>query len=152
MIPVRLDTRIGECRIAVDVPAAELRRRLAAGPSVVVTDANVRRLYGAQFPKAKVIEIDPGERAKDLKTVERIYRRFRDLEVDRSTFVWGVGGGVVCDVAGFAASTYLRGLDFGLVPTTLLAQVDAAVGGKTGSTWTATKTSSASFASPRASW
>jgi 3-dehydroquinate synthase len=129
---LRLDSPIGNCRISVGVPSAEIRRRLAAAPSVVITDANVRRLHGSLFPAAAVVEIGQGERAKELVTVERIYRRFRDLAVDRSTFVWGVGGGIVCDVAGFAASTYLRGLPFGFVPTTLLAQVDAAVGGKNG--------------------
>jgi len=129
---LRLDSRIGNCRIFFDAPAAEVRRRIASGPSVVITDPNVRRLHGSLFPTANVVEIGLGERAKELKTVERIYRRFRDLEVDRSTFVWGIGGGIVCDVAGFAASTYLRGLPFGFVPTTLLAQVDAAIGGKNG--------------------
>lgn len=132
MKTLRLDSRIGNCRISIDASAAEVRRRLESGSPVVITDTNVRRLYGSLFSKAKVIEIGLGERVKDLKTVARIYRRFRDLEVDRSTFVWGVGGGVVCDVAGFAASTYLRGLRFGFVPTTLLAQVDAAIGGKNG--------------------
>jgi 3-dehydroquinate synthase len=129
---LRLDSRIGNCRISIDASTAEVRRRLESGSSVVITDTNVRRLYGSLFSKVKVIEIGSGERAKELKTVERIYRRFREMEVDRSTFVWGVGGGVVCDVAGFAASTYLRGLRFGLIPTTLLAQIDAAIGGKNG--------------------
>jgi len=129
---LRLDTPIGNCRISIDAPASEIRRRLARDRTVVITDANVRRLHGALFGEAKVIEIGRGEGAKEMGTIERIYRRFRDLEVDRSTFVWGVGGGVVCDVAGFAASTYLRGLPFGFVPTTLLAQIDAAIGGKNG--------------------
>lgn len=132
MNALRLDSRIGNCWISFDTPTSEIRRRLARGSPIVITDKNVRRLHGRLFPKAKVIEIGQGERAKELKTVERIYRRFRDLEVDRSTFVWAVGGGIVCDVAGFAASTYLRGLPFGFVPTTLLAQVDAAIGGKNG--------------------
>lgn len=132
MRTLRLDSRIGNCRISIGLPAADVHRHLASGPSVVITDRNVRCLYGSLFPKSRVIEIGSGEPAKNLKTVERIYQRFRDMEVDRSTFVWGVGGGVVCDVAGFAASTYLRGLRFGFVPTTLLAQVDAAIGGKNG--------------------
>ena len=60
------------------------------------------------------------------------YENFMDNGVDRDTFLVGVGGGVVCDITGFAASTYLRGLRFGFVPTTLLAQADASVGGKNG--------------------
>jgi 3-dehydroquinate synthase len=146
---LRLDGPIGNCRISVDVPSAEIRRRLASGPSVIVTDPNVRGLHGALFPEANVIEIGSGERAKELRTVERIYRRFRDLEVDRSTFVWGVGGGVVCDVAGFAASTYLRGLPFGFVPTTLLAQIDAAIGGKNGVNLDGDKNLVGAFRQPR---
>jgi 3-dehydroquinate synthase len=64
--------------------------------------------------------------------VERIHRKFLEWEMDRSSFVLGIGGGIVCDVAGFAASTYMRGVRFGLVPSTLLAQADAAIGGKNG--------------------
>ena len=67
-----------------------------------------------------------------MKQMERIYQQLIELEADRSVFLLGIGGGIVCDVTGFAASTYLRGVDFGYVPTTLLAQVDASVGGKTG--------------------
>ena len=58
-----------------------------------------------------------------------------DCEADRASFIVGIGGGIVCDVTGYAASTYLRGLKFGFVASTLLAQVDAAVGGKNGVNW-----------------
>ena len=74
-----------------------------------------------------------GERIKNLKSVEYIYGKFLGLDVDRhSTTIVGIGGGIVCDIAGFAASTYMRGLKFGYVSTSLLSQVDASVGGKTG--------------------
>ena len=142
------DARSGDCRIAVDVPSAELRRRLAAEPSVVVTDANVRRLHGAFVPGASVIEIDPGEPAKEFRTVERMHRGFRDLELDRSTFVWGVGGGVVCDLTGFAASTYLRGYDSGSCRRRFWPRSTPPSAARTASTWTARRTSSASSASP----
>jgi 3-dehydroquinate synthase len=125
-------SRIGDCRISVDEPLEKIRARLAAPASVVVTDTNVRRLYASLLPKDRVIEIGAGEGVKNLKTVDFVYRKFLEMEVDRSTFVWGLGGGVVCDIAGFAASTFMRGLRFGFVPTTLLAQVDAAIGGKNG--------------------
>jgi 3-dehydroquinate synthase len=100
--------------------------------TVIVTDTTVRAIHGRLFPGRPVIEIGTGEQCKTLKTVAAIYEQFLRLEVDRSWSVLAIGGGVVCDVAGFAASTYLRGLRFGCIPTTLLAQVDAGVGGKNG--------------------
>ena len=78
------------------------------------------------------IVLPSGEERKSLRTVELLYRRFFELGLDRGSFVAGVGGGVICDLTGFAASTFMRGIRFGFVPTTLLAQVDAAVGGKNG--------------------
>lgn len=110
--------------------------RLAAycpsGRRVIVTDRNVRRLHGARFAGMEVVELAPGESTKTLATVASLYERFLALELERTDWVIGVGGGVVTDLAGFAAATYLRGLSFGFVPTTLLAQVDASIGGKNG--------------------
>ena len=99
---------------------------------VVITDFNVNNLYDSYFPSKKVIIIGTGEPIKTLDTVSSIYERLLNFESDRSTFVLAIGGGIVCDIAGFAASTFMRGLDFGFVPTTLLAQVDASLGGKNG--------------------
>jgi 3-dehydroquinate synthase len=79
---------------------------------IVITDTIVRDLYQKQFPPGEVITIGTGESV--------------------STFIIGIGGGVVCDICGFAASTYMRGLKVAYIPTTLLAQVDASVGGKNG--------------------
>ncbi|MDR2449374.1 MAG: 3-dehydroquinate synthase [Prevotellaceae bacterium] len=98
----------------------------------VVTDTEVRRLYPAFFRTCEPVVIGTGERIKTLDTVALIYEKLLEKEADRSVFLIGVGGGVVCDVVGFAAATYLRGVRFGFVPTTLLSQVDAAVGGKNG--------------------
>ncbi|WP_372590500.1 3-dehydroquinate synthase [Fervidobacterium pennivorans subsp. carthaginiensis] len=72
------------------------------------------------------------EESKSLEKVARVYERFIECGVDRSWYVLGIGGGVVSDITGFVASTYMRGLRFGFVPTTLLAMVDAAIGGKNG--------------------
>ena len=79
-----------------------------------------------------MIEIGTGEVIKNLDTVRKICQRLMDMEADRSSFIVGIGGGVVCDIAGFVASIYLRGVRFGFVSTTLLSQVDASVGGKNG--------------------
>ena len=78
------------------------------------------------------ITIPPGEHTKNLRTVSRLYSLFAEAKLDRKSLVVAVGGGVLGDMVGFAAASYLRGIGFVQVPTTLLAQVDASVGGKTG--------------------
>jgi 3-dehydroquinate synthase len=122
----------GPSLIAVGEPLSRLGAYCNAPGAVIITDATVRRLHGVRFPAWEVIEIGMGEESKTLTTVGDIYNALLRLGVDRSSQVVAIGGGIVCDVAGFAASTYLRGLRFGFVPTTLLAQVDASVGGKNG--------------------
>lgn len=110
----------------------ELPRLLPKRRVVVVSDINIDRYYHSLLAQYDHILISQGETSKTLHTVDMIYRRFIELGVDRSTFVLGIGGGIVTDVAGFVASTYMRGLEFGFVSTTLLGQVDASVGGKNG--------------------
>ncbi len=109
-----------------------LAHHIPEGKIVVITDANVNRLYNTLFHQYPVIEIQAGEEQKTLETANYLYGQLIALEADRATFIVGIGGGVVCDIAGFVASTYMRGLDFGFVATSLLAQVDASVGGKNG--------------------
>ena len=91
-----------------------------------------RTLYGLTAPRGDipVIRIGMGEKSKNLKTVEAIFDKFLEFDLDRSSFAVGIGGGIVCDIAGFAASTFMRGIPFALVPTTLLAQADSSIGGK----------------------
>ena len=130
-----IDAGSGQSTIWVDRPISDLESILAelgAEKVIVITDTNVHRHHAASFPDAPVITIGTGEKAKTLASVEGIYGRLIELEADRSTFIVGIGGGIVCDVAGFVASTFMRGVRFGFVATTLLAQVDASVGGKNG--------------------
>jgi len=123
----------GQSNIYVGESLDRLEHYVPAGRrAIIVTDSVVRDLYGERFPKGDVISIGTGEKIKTLATIEKIMDQLIQLEADRSAFIVGIGGGIVCDIAGFAASVYLRGLDFGYVSTTLLAQVDASVGGKTG--------------------
>jgi 3-dehydroquinate synthase len=122
----------GRSRIMVGESLDSLGDHLPPGKTIVITDENVSRHYRDRFPPCDVITIGTGEGHKTLATVQEIYRQLIDLEADRTTFIVGIGGGIVGDVAGFAASTYMRGIGFGFVATSLLAQVDASVGGKNG--------------------
>lgn len=122
---------------------------LPGGRVVVVSDATIDRLYHPMLAPYDTVLIGLGESIKTLQTVESIYRRFIELGVDRSTFVLGIGGGIVTDVAGFAAATYMRGLDFGFISTTLLGQVDASVGGKNGVNVDGYKNMAGTFSQPR---
>lgn len=99
---------------------------------IIVTDHNVAQFHRSRFPAGDVIEIGCGEGIKTLETVEAVYKQLLDLEADRSCYLIGIGGGVVCDIAGFVAATFMRGLPFGFVSSSLLSQVDASVGGKNG--------------------
>lgn len=130
--------------------AAEiLPELLPQGRVVVVSDATIDRLYHPLLAKYDSVLIGTGESIKTLQTVETLYRRFIELGVDRSTFVLGIGGGIVTDVAGFAASTYMRGLSFGFISTTLLGQVDASVGGKNGVNVDGYKNMAGTFTQPQ---
>jgi 3-dehydroquinate synthase len=127
--------RRGDSTVRIGESLQGLSRYLPPGKTVIITDANVREAYERFFPPAEVIEIGTGEGIKNLETVSQVYEALIRGEADRASFLVGIGGGIVCDVTGYAASTYLRGLKFGLVASTLLAQVDAAVGGKNGVNW-----------------
>ena len=86
---------------------------LPEGRVVVVTDATVERLFAPLLAPYERLLVGQGEASKTLRTVGELYERLIDLGADRSTFILGVGGGIVTDVAGFVASTYMRGLRFG---------------------------------------
>ncbi len=113
---------------------------LAGGRCFVVTDDNVAELYGAEIEtsltdgdfEVSMQIVQPGEAAKDLEIVSDLYRWAFAEGVDRSTPVVALGGGVIGDLTGFFAATVLRGVPLVHVPTTLVAQVDSSIGGKTG--------------------
>ena len=118
--------------ILVGESLLNLRNYISTESVFIITDTNVEKLYRTHFPKFPVFVMKPGEAHKNLTTAETIYRWLLEEGADRSSFIVGIGGGVVCDMAGFIASTYMRGVRFGFVSSTLLAQVDASVGGKNG--------------------
>ncbi len=106
----------------------------------VITDTNVYPLYGGELEAAlnssdyetNGIIVAAGETYKRLSTIEKIYEALHDWGVTRTDVIVALGGGVIGDMAGFAAGTYLRGVPYIQIPTTLLAQIDSSVGGKTG--------------------
>ncbi len=100
--------------------------------TVILTDSNVNRIYSREFPGYPVIEIKAGEDSKCLGEIERLSEELLNTGVGRSGFILAIGGGVVCDIAGFLSSIYMRGIRCGYVSTSLLSQVDASTGGKTG--------------------
>ena len=121
----------------------ELAARLSGGAgrlAVVVSSPEITGLYGAAVSESlaaagfqvETASVPTGERSKSLASVEDLYTKLHSLSADRRTVVVALGGGVIGDLTGFAAATYTRGLNFTQVPTTLLAQVDSSVGGKTG--------------------
>lgn len=105
---------------------------------IIITDTNVEKLYLNDFLmhlscskyKVKSIVIQAGEKSKSLETLNNIYGKLCDFNTNRDDMIITFGGGVVGDIAGFAASTYLRGINYIQIPTTLLSQVDSSVGGK----------------------
>lgn len=99
---------------------------------IIVTDAKVHSNNLAFINSYEHIVIGQGESAKTFVKLEEVYRQLLAMGADRSTFIVGMGGGIVSDVTGFVAATYMRGVRFAFIPTTLLAQVDASIGGKNG--------------------
>jgi 3-dehydroquinate synthase len=121
-----------ESKILIGERIDRLERYLPVKDVIIITDINVKQHYHSLFPDVAVITIGSGEKIKTLDTVNQIYQQLLAHQADRCTFIVGIGGGIVCDIAGFVASTFLRGLRFGFVSSSLLAQVDASVGGKNG--------------------
>lgn len=121
------------CPIFLDASLQRLAKLLAGRRVLAIVDENVFAKHGQRLPKnIPLIILKAGENQKNLATVARIYGQLLKQKADRQTFILCVGGGVACDISGYVASTFMRGLDFGLLPTTLLAQTDAAIGGKNG--------------------
>lgn len=99
---------------------------------VVITDNHIKSLHAAKLEGFRVISISPGEQYKTQATVDQIILQLLEMEAGKETLIIGMGGGVVTDIAGYVASVYKRGTRLGLVPTSVLAMVDAAIGGKNG--------------------
>ena len=130
---------------------------ISSSPVVVVTDRNVATLHLGTLTGAldaagidfRTIILDAGERTKDIATLERLIEGILDTRPERGSAVIALGGGVIGDITGVAASLVMRGIDYIQIPTTLLAQVDSSVGGKTGVNTRHGKNLVGSFYQPR---
>ena len=139
-------------RLGAECAALKFGQRCA-----VITDANVGRKFAKAALKSLaasgfepvLITVPAGEKSKRLAVVEKCYDQLAAHRLERKSFIVALGGGVVGDLTGFVAATYLRGLPFVQVPTTLLAQVDSSVGGKTGVNLAAGKNLVGAFYQPR---
>ena len=160
IFPVRLGERSYSIKIGAGLLARlgrECARLTPARRVAIITDATVGPLYAAAAKKSLlaagfdplVITIPAGETAKTLRSVQACYDQLAAHRLERKSLVIALGGGVVGDLAGFVAATYLRGLPFVQVPTTLLSQVDSSVGGKVGVNLTAGKNLVGAFYQPK---
>jgi len=160
-VPIKISPRPYEAVIESGIlqrAGSYLRGVIEAKKLFVVTPAPVRRRWGKELMAslseagftAKIVEMPDGERHKRLATVEQLGERLVTLGAERSAVLLAFGGGVTGDVAGFLASIYLRGVDVVQIPTTVQAQVDAAIGGKTGVNLRAGKNLLGTFYQPRA--
>ena len=131
MHQIKLTTPSGSTEILVGENLSSGLTKIVR-PPVLLVDEHVLCEHQDFFDCFKCITIPSGEGYKNMQTVENIYRELVNLEVDRSSMIVGVGGGLATDVAGYVASTYLRGIPFGFISSTLLGQVDASIGGKNG--------------------
>lgn len=118
--------------IFIGSAATLLAQQTQTRSTIVITDSNVARLYPHIINEYPHIVMGTGEGIKTLKTVGEICAKLLEMQADRGVLLVGMGGGIVTDVVGFVASTYMRGVDFGFVSTTLVGQVDASIGGKNG--------------------
>jgi len=155
---VALDSRAYPIHIGAGIldDAALYRPHAAGGSAAVVTNEVVAPLYLPRIRKALAglrtteIVVPDGEQAKDWKTLNRVFDALIEARCGRDTLIVALGGGVVGDLAGFAAAVYQRGVPFVQVPTTLLAQVDSSVGGKTAINHPLGKNMIGAFHQPRA--
>jgi 3-dehydroquinate synthase len=111
---------------------SQIKEIVGSAKTIFVTDKNVFAAQEKQFKNRNTIVLNAGEEHKNQSTVDSVIKQLVEREADRKTILVGVGGGVVTDITGYVASIYMRGIPFGFVPTSLLAMVDASIGGKNG--------------------
>ncbi len=121
-----------ECLVVVGGQLNQLHSYLPADNVFIITDHHLYHIYGQEFPGFPVYVAEPGEQSKTMESARNIFYWLMEKGAGRNAFILGIGGGMVCDLAGFVASVFMRGVKYGFVATTLLAQADASIGGKNG--------------------
>lgn len=116
----------------LDASFSYLKKIVDPKRAVLITDEHVFQYHSQRFKNWNVIVLKPGEEYKVQATVDAIIEQLIEMEADRQTTLVGIGGGVITDITGYVASVYMRGVRFGFVPTSVLAMVDASIGGKNG--------------------
>lgn len=144
-----VDYQNSQTEVLVGEDIARVEAYITTDSIFIITDGEVRRLLGDRFPQHPVYELPSGETSKCLSQLEPIYAWLLEQGAHRASFLLGIGGGVVGDITGFVASTYMRGIAFGLIPSTLLAQIDASLGGKNGVNFGGYKNIIGSFRQPQ---
>jgi 3-dehydroquinate synthase len=115
-----------------DADFSLIGQKLQKENAIFITDENIFKAHTEKFSGWQTIVIKAGEQFKNQQTVDSVISQLINLQADRQAFIVGIGGGVVTDIAGFVASVYMRGVKFAFVPTSILAMVDACIGGKNG--------------------
>lgn len=115
-----------------DANVSQLKKLVDQKHAIVLTDENVYKHHEAKFKGWNTIVLRAGEEHKVQSTVDGIIDSMIDMQADRKTTLIGIGGGVITDITGYTASIYMRGISFGMVPTSILGIVDASIGGKNG--------------------
>jgi len=115
-----------------DASIKELKEIVPVDNTIIITDETIFEFHETKFKGFKTIVLTPGEKYKNQATIDSIINQLIELQADRKTTLVGIGGGVITDMTGYVSSIYMRGIAFGFVPTTLLAMVDASIGGKNG--------------------
>jgi 3-dehydroquinate synthase len=161
MVKLNVSLGVRSYPIYISTGFEELGKSLASarltGKAIVITDENVDAYYSEACIKSLSehgfetfkYSISPGESSKNLDTVTEIYRHLNSLKPDRKSTLVALGGGVVGDIAGFAAATFLRGINLVQIPTSLLAQADSSVGGKVGVDFEGSKNIIGAFYQPK---
>jgi 3-dehydroquinate synthase len=129
---ISITTPSGYSRVLISETAVPLREICSTDTPLIITDTAIAQIYRTNLSGKDFITVPTGEACKSLEVVQSLYQEFCSRSLERRSLVVGFGGGALLDLVGFAASTYNRGIRCGYLPTSLLAQVDASVGGKNG--------------------
>ncbi|MFM8384062.1 MAG: 3-dehydroquinate synthase, partial [Actinomycetota bacterium] len=132
MKPIKVSAEREYQVLFTDSWSEQIRSLIGARRFIILTQASLRHRVVDVFPEESIIVTADGEEQKSLTTFTTILEDLGNRGLDRNSLIIGIGGGATTDLAGFLAATYMRGIDWVAVPTSIAGMVDAAIGGKTG--------------------